>query len=244
VGRLKGRGLQGLKWLILGAVLALAAGVLWMGSHLLRPGVIGRALSHALEEKLRARPTIYMNTYVVVEEKKPIAELALVSRLTDVDHRIESVLFRSKAELALRAVYNVKAGFDLRTARFAAILDPNLKKARLELPPPKVLSLEMVRYEVIKDRSGWWNRISESERELAMQRMQADAKLEAIRAGILQECRQELEKGMADVSKRTGVALEFRYLMAGVAGESGEPGEARDPDQGGAAVTGGNAPKE
>ena len=173
-------------------------------------------------------PTIYMNTYVVVEEKKPIAELALVSRMTDVEHRIESVLFRSKAELGLRAVYNVKAGFDLRTVRFAAILDPGLKKARLVLPHPKVLSLEMVRYEVIKDRSGWWNRISESERELAMQRMQADAKLEAIRAGILQECKQELEKGMADVSKRTGVALEFSYLMAGKAGGT---------------VTGGDAPE-
>lgn len=233
MGRLKGRGL---KWLILGAILALAAGgAVWMGSALLRPGAIARALSQALEEKLRARPTVYMNTYVVVEEKKPIAELALVSRLTDVDHRIESVLFRSKAELGLRAVFNVKAGFDLRTARFAAILDPNLKRARLDLPPPKVLSLEMVRYEVLKDRSGWWNRISESERELAMQRMQADAKLEAIRAGILEECKQELEKGMADVTKRTGVALEFRYLMAGMA---------RDSGQGGQAVTGGDAPKE
>jgi hypothetical protein len=203
-----------------------------VGSHLLRPGVIGRALSQALEEKLRARPTIYMNTYVVVEEKKPISELALVSRLTDVDHRIESTLLRSKAELSLRAVYNVKAGFDLRTVRFAAILDPGLKKARLDLPPPKVLSMEMVRYEVIKDRSGWWNRISESERELAMQRMQADAKLEAIRAGILQECKQELEKGMADVSKRTGVALEFRYLMAEMAPDAGQ------------GVTGGYVPKE
>lgn len=211
-GRLKG---VSLKWLIPGVLIALVAIAGWWASKALRPGAIGRALSEALEEKLQARPTIYMSTYVVVEEKKPIAELALVSRLTDVDHRIESVLLRSKAELALRAVYNVKAGFDLRTVRFAAILDPGLKKARLELPPPKVLSMEMVRYEVLKDRSGWWNRISESERELAMRKMQADAKLEAIRAGILQECKQELEKGMADVTRRTGVALEFRYLMGG-----------------------------
>jgi hypothetical protein len=216
-------------------LLALAVGGGIWAFKALRPGAIARALSDALAEKLRARPTIYMSTYVVVEEKKPIAELALVSRLTDVDHRIESVLLHSKAELSLRAVYNVKAGFDLRTARFAAILDPNLKRARLELPPPKVLSMEMVRYEVLKDRSGWWNRISESERELAMHRMQADAKLEAIRAGILQECRQELEKGMADVSKHTGVALEFRYMMAGVAGKAGDPG------QSGEAVTGGDA---
>jgi hypothetical protein len=230
-----------LKWLIPGVLLALVAAAGWWASQALRPGAIGKALSEALGEKLRARPAIYISSYVVVEEKKPIAELALVSRLTDVDRRIESVLLRSKAELSVRAVYNVKAGFDLRTARFAAILDPGLKKARLELPPPKVLSVEMVRYEVLKDRSGWWNRISESERELAMRQMQADAKLEAIRAGILQECKQELEKGMADVTRRTGVALEFRYLMAGEAGEGGEAGES---GQGRESVTGGDPASE
>jgi hypothetical protein len=69
----------------------------------------------------------------------------------------------------------------------------------------------MIRYQVLADRSGWWNRISESERELAMRDMQADAKLEAIRAGILGDCRQALEKELADISRRTGVAVDFRY---------------------------------
>jgi hypothetical protein len=205
-----------LKWLILGIFCAFAAmGAIWVRHKLARPGEIGRALSDALGDKLRARPTVYLRNYVVVEEKKPIAELALVSRQTEVEHRIESVLLHSKAELTLRATFNVKAGFDFRGTRLGLILDPGLKKARLELSAPKVLSLEMIRYEVLVDRSGWWNRISESEKELAMRDMQADAKLEAIRAGILRDCRQELEKEMADISRRTGVAIEFRYRMAG-----------------------------
>jgi len=202
------------KWLILGLVCGfLAAGGLWAWFKILRPHAIGRLLSQVLEEKLHARPTVSISNYVVVEEKKPIAELALVSRMTDVDHRIESVRLHSKAELALRAVFNVKAGFDLRTAHFDVTLDPGLKKARLDLPPPKVLSNEMIRYEVIADYSGWWNRISESEKELAMRDMQADAKLEAIRAGILKDCREMLEKDAAEISKRTGVAIEYRYRM-------------------------------
>lgn len=182
---------------------------------LFRPGEIGRALASALEERLHARPKVYHRNYVVVEEKKPIAELALISRVTDVERRIESVRLGSKAELTLRAAYDVKAGFDFRTARFALILDPSLKKARLELSPPKVLSMEMIRYEVLVDRNGWWNRISESEKELAMRSMQADAKLEAIRAGILKDCRKELETRMADITRSTGVTLEFRYRMGG-----------------------------
>lgn len=205
-----------LKWLLIGIFGALAlAGAFGVWLLAVRPGMIGRALSAALEEKLHARPTVYIHNYVVVEEKKPIAELALVSRQTDVEHRIESVRLRSKAELTVRATFNVKAGFDFRGSRFDVLLDPGLKKARLELSAPKVLSMEMTHYEVLVDRSGWWNRISESEKELAMRDLQADAKLEAIRAGILGDCRTELEKQTAGIFQRTGVALEFRYPMAG-----------------------------
>jgi hypothetical protein len=201
-----------LKWLVLGFACACAVlGALWIRHKTFGPGAIGRVLSAALEAKLHARPTVYLRKYVVVEEKKPIAELALISRETDVERRLETVVLHSKAELSLRAVYNVKAGFDLRTARYDLTLDPGLKRARLEIPAPKVLSIEMIRYQVLADRSGWWNRISESERELAMRDMQADAKLEAIRAGILGDCRQALEKELADISRRTGVAVDFRY---------------------------------
>jgi hypothetical protein len=168
-----------------------------------------------LEEKLRAHPAIYIRDYVVVEEKKPISEFALIARETDVERRIESILFHSKAELRVRATFNIKAGFDFRDPRFKLHLDPGLKRARLDLPPPKVLSQEMIRYDVLVDRNGWWNRISESEKALAMRSMQAEAKLEAIRAGILGDCREALEKEMADVARNKGVEFEFRYRMSG-----------------------------
>jgi hypothetical protein len=204
------------RWLMLGATCGLlVVGGLWSRHIVKQPGAIGRLLSAALEETFHARPSVTIRKYVVVEEKKPIAELALVSRRTDVEHRIESVRLKSKAELSLRAVFNVKAGFDLRAARFSLDLDPGLQRATLELPPPKVLSMDMVRYEVLADRSGWWNRISEAERELAMRDMLADAKLEAIRAGILKDCRQRMDEELAGISKRTGVAIRIRYLMGG-----------------------------
>ncbi|MEO6096708.1 MAG: DUF4230 domain-containing protein [Fibrobacteria bacterium] len=211
-----------LKWLIpISLCGLLALGGLWIRHLVSRPGALGRILSAALEETFHARPSVTIRKYVVVEEKKPIAELALVSRQTDVERRIETVRLKSKAELSLRAVFNVKAGFDLRAARFSLDLDPDLKHAALELPRPKVLSMEMVSYEVLADRSGWWNRISEAERELAMRDMLADAKLEAIRAGILKDCRQRMDEELAGISKRTGVAIRVRYRMSGNSGSGG-----------------------
>lgn len=215
-----------LKWLGIGILFAFAAvGAIWISVKIMGPNPlgVGRNLSEALEERLHARPAVYLRKYVVVEEKKPIAELALVSRQTDVEHHIRKVLLGSTAELGLRAAFNVKAGFDLRAARFSVTLDPGLKKARLELPRPKVLSMEMVHYEVLADRSGWWNRIDEPEKELAMRDMQADAKLEAIKSGILNDCREAMERELADISKRTGVELEFHYVGPGDLGAA--PGD-------------------
>jgi hypothetical protein len=218
-----------IKWLSIGILFAFAAvGALWIWLKVLHPNEVGRSLSDALEDKLHARPTVYLRKYVVVEEKKPIAELALVSRQTDVEHHIQRVLLGSRAELGLRAAFNVKAGFDLRGAQFAVSLDPGLKKARLELPSPRVLSMEMIHYEVLTDRSGWWNRIDEPEKELAMRDMQADAKLEAIKSGILGDCKQALEKELADISRRTGVELEYHYVMPGDTGSiSLEPSDSK-----------------
>jgi hypothetical protein len=202
-----------LKWLFFGIVGVLAAaGAFWIWNAVRGPDAAGRRLSDALEEGLQARPTVYVSRRVVVEEKRPIAELALVSRETAVEHRMEREFLRSRAELALRAVYTVKAGFDLRSPRFAAHLDADRKRAELHLPRPRVLSLHMAHYEVLEDRSGWWSKVSETDRELALRQMQADAKLEAIRAGILEDCKKELEGHLKQVPERTGLALEFRYL--------------------------------
>ena len=202
-----------LKWILVGAVGFLAiVGALWLWFAIAKgPAAVGKRLSAALEEKLHARPTVYLSRHVVVEEKRPIAELALVKRVTEVEHRMESELFYSQAKLVLRAAYDVKAGFNLGSPQFTVHLDSGLKKARLQLPMPRVLSLEMTRYEVLEDRNGWWNRISNTDREMALRQMQAEAKLEAIRAGILKDCKMEIEKELVSVSQRVGMELEYRY---------------------------------
>ncbi len=192
--------------------LALAALGSYGGAYLIhRPEAMARALSQALQEKLGLTPAVRIHNWVVVEEKKPIAELALVSRDTEVGHRIESVVLKSRSEFDVRSAFRVKAGFDLRAPEFSLLLDPMLKEAWLDLPAPKVLSLEMIHYEVIADRNGWWNRVTEDEKALAMRSMQADAKLEAIRAGILDECRQRLDAEMQGISLRLGIKVTCRY---------------------------------
>lgn len=199
---------------ILGILLALlfcAGGGAWFFLDRMRPERVGKALSEALVQSLGLSPSVTLRDWVVVEEKKPLAELALVSRDADVSHRIESVRLRSKAELSLRAVFRIKAGFDLRDPDTRFALDPGLRKAYFDLPLPRVLSAEMIRYEVLADREGWWNRIDEAEKAQAMADLRTKALAEAMRAGLLRECESRLEEEVAGVSRRTGIEVAVRY---------------------------------
>lgn len=188
-----------------------AGGGAWYLLERLRPERVGKALSEALFQSLGLSPSVTLRDWVVVEEKKPIAELALVSRDADVSHRVESVRLRSKAELSLRAVFRVKAGFDLRDPGTRLSLDPGLRKADFTLPLPRVLSADMIRYEVLADREGWWNRIDEAEKAQAMRDLRTDALAGAMRAGLLRECESRLEEELAGVSRRTGIVVAVRY---------------------------------
>lgn len=186
--------------------------------HRLQPEKAARALSNALFQSFGLSPSVRLREWVVVEEKKPIAELALVSRDADASRRIESVRLRSKAELSLRAVFRVKAGFDLRDPETRLSLDPGLHKASLDLPYPRVLSVEMIRYEVLADKEGWWNRISEEEKTQAMRDLQTDATAEAVRAGLLRDCEKRLEDELAKVSAKTGIQVIVNYRLRGAPG--------------------------
>jgi hypothetical protein len=188
-----------------------AVGGAWFILDRMRPEKIGKALSEALVQSLGLSPSVTLHNWVVVKEKKPLAELALVSRDADVSQRIESVRLRSKAELSLRAVFRVKAGFDLRDPDTRLALDPLLRKAYFDLPLPQVLSADMIRYEVLADREGWWNRIGEAEKSQAMADLRTEALAEAMRAGLLRECEGRLETELAGVSRRTGIEVVVRY---------------------------------
>ena len=218
---------------IASAALLMLACALWVIDKVRQaPLVLAQGLSQAVGEKLHANPRVVIRRTVVVEEKKPIAELAVVSRATDVEQRMTSEQYFSEARLSMRATFNVKAGFDLRSQDFLLELDPDGKHARLVLTAPRVLSLEMTQYQVLEDKGGWWHKFSESQRELAFRQLQAQAKLEAIRAGILEDCKAEIQKWLASVPSRFGLELEYAFKYAGDSSKVSWPQLSSPPAEG------------
>ena len=80
----------------------------------------------------------------------------MVSRPTQVERETEHEWLGSKKRIKLRGTYQVRAGFDL-TKPFTVRVEGN--QLLVEVPPPRILSIDQTDAEVLQLDSGLWNKI-------------------------------------------------------------------------------------
>src|SRR3712207_6159046 len=68
----------------------------------------------AIVELAQLQPRVTINDRVYFEQTNAVAELALMSRQTEVDHESMHTWAGSTKRIKLHGTFNVKAGFDLR----------------------------------------------------------------------------------------------------------------------------------
>lgn len=197
------------------AVLALA--VLLLGGALAAyivlvkaPADLARNTANGIRELFNFTPQVRIDQTVVIEQNIPILEVATVSRDLFVDHGWSLTWLGSTKTLEIQGTFTAKAGFDLHEP-FHILIRKNPLRVVAELPPPKILSLQMNSYKIIKDENGWWNRITEQDREQAMRDLQSLARAKAASSGILDEVRTAAEARIREIVQRNGAGVEFRY---------------------------------
>lgn len=77
------------------------------------------------------------------------------------------------------------------------------------MPEPRILSLEMNTYKIIKDENGWWNRVTDQDREEAFYRLRTAARKAVQNSGILEEARATAEQRIREIVQRNGSTVEF-----------------------------------
>lgn len=156
-------------------------------------------------------PEVRINETVVVQQSAPILELATLSKQLLVEETYAHTFLGSTKTLAVRGVFVAKAGYDLKR-KFTLTVKTNPTKIIAEFPEPELLSLEMTRYEVVRDESGWWNFITREEREAAVRRLQEKARQQALASGLLREAegamREQLQAALE--SQRAPVEIVVR----------------------------------
>ncbi|MCK5573174.1 MAG: DUF4230 domain-containing protein [Bacteroidetes bacterium] len=175
------------------------------------PTDLAHNTAQGIREFFNFTPRVSIEQTVIIEENTPILEVATLSRTLTVDHRWSHTWVSSTKTLHVRGVFTAKAGFDLRHP-FEINIEKNPLRVIATLPPPQLLSLQMDRYTVIQDESGWWNRISDDDREEAFEELSATAFARAEASGILQEALATAESRIREIVERNGSTVEFRHM--------------------------------
>jgi len=150
---------------------------------------------------------------VVIEQSAPIAELAMESKRVFAQHIYESTWAYSTKTMEMYGVFTAKAGFDLKQP-FVVRIQKVPPKLFIHLPQPKLLSLEMNNYHILRDEDGYWNKIDASEREAAVDHLKTNARQKVLASPLLSESKTELEKRIQEIAANDGYSVEFEYAPA------------------------------
>jgi hypothetical protein len=173
------------------------------------PSDLARNTAEGIREFFNFTPRVQVGQTVVIEQNMPVLEVATVSRSLFADHTWSHTWLASTKTLELQGTFTAKAGFDLHEP-FHIIIERSPLRVVAELPRPKILSLQMDSYRVVKDDDGWWNRITDRDRERAFQDLQAVARTKVETSGILTEAQATAESRIREVVERNGSVVEFR----------------------------------
>ena len=186
-----GRGRLGCGWTFLIALLilvALAAFLFYRAERMAGNSAAamlqwGSRVRDAVAEVTGMQPRVTVNEQVVFEQAKPVLELAVLERDATVERETEDRWLGSTKRLRVRGVYHVKVGYKLDDGFNVDVLGSDAAVVRLQLPPPRVLSVEQRNVDVLTMDSGLWNHLSSDELASEVNLLALEARLKASRNG-------------------------------------------------------------
>jgi hypothetical protein len=159
-----------------------------------------------------------INETVVIEEMAPIAEIAVVERPMLVEYRWAHTWLGSTKTLHMQGTFVAKAGFNLQEP-FTIRINRHSRDVRATLPPPRLLSVEMTGYRILEDESGWWNAISNSDRETAVMQLTDTARRQALSSGLLADAQRTARARITEILERNGASAEIIQRSEGAGAE-------------------------
>ncbi|MDQ6622115.1 MAG: DUF4230 domain-containing protein [Verrucomicrobiota bacterium] len=172
---------------------------------------LGRKARDAFVEIARMQPRVTINNRVYLEQTTSVAELALVSRRTEVEHEFEHTWAGSTKRVKLHGTYNVKAGFDLRQ-NISVNVQPN--EITIQLPHAVILGVEQEEVDVLEFQNGLWNRISAEDVQNELAQLPKLAREKVAQANLTGEAEAALQK---QLEQRLGSSRPIHLAF----GESG-----------------------
>ena len=169
---------------------------------------LARKAREAFVGLTQLQPRVTIKDRVFFEQTNAVAELALISRQTEVDHDFLHTWAGSTKRMRLHGTFNVKAGFDLRDN---LSIDVREKEVIVRLPHASILTVEQQQVDVLEFENGYWNRISAEDLEKELAALPALAREKAAQSDLLAEAERALQKHL---EQRLGADRPVRLVFA------------------------------
>jgi len=169
-----------------------------------------RGVAGAVQSLFQVQPEVRIDSRVIQTQSAPIAELALVEKDFPLRFTWRHEWLGSAKEIKVTGTFRAKAGFDLER-EFLVQTGPNEQVIRVRLPRPEILTIELGDDLEMDGKSGFWNRISDEDRNQVMSDFQREVRVHIQESNLLEEAekqaRERLEALTADTDRK--VILEF-----------------------------------
>ena len=143
------------------------------------------------------QPRVTVNERVIYEQSSSVLELAVVEREMVVERETEDTWMGSTKRLRVRGTFRVKSGFDLTQPFSVQITDGPPPTVAVRMPPPRLLSVEQENVEVLTMDDGLWNHMQPAEYAQAVNDLNTDARLKALRDGVVTEAKKRFADQLA-----------------------------------------------
>lgn len=169
------------------------------------PERMTRDVLRVFREVAQVQPRVVVHDRVVFEQTKEALELAVLTRETAVERDLEHEWLGSTKRIRLRGSYVVKAGFDLHEHLVVKI---DGRRLEIELPDPRILSIDPQDTDVLVFENGLWNKIQPADLEAELRALPALARRKSVDAGMLGEAVQTFQRRLRE---QFGEAYDIRF---------------------------------
>ena len=169
---------------------------------------VREGIAEVFVDLLHVRPEVREGTKVVWGQTSALLEIVVAEKKIEVGYDWEHVWLGSRKVIHLTQSYLVKAGFDLQKS-FVVEIGPGAGEVTARLPPAQILAVSPVGVVSYRDEEGWWNKLTEQDRERALRKLSDEARRVASSSGLVRDAEERTGSRLTELARAKDIRLKL-----------------------------------
>jgi lipopolysaccharide export LptBFGC system permease protein LptF len=161
---------------------------------------------NVLADSFQLHPRISVKDHVVYEQSQNVLELTVLTKDTEVTREADQTWLGSTKHIRIRATFRLHAGFDLEKKCEVTVQGPIVL---VKLPRAKILSTEVLGWNVEQLQDGLWNKIQPEDVQAELKALPELAA--AKEPNLPEEAQQNFEKQLQEKLAPLGYKVRAEY---------------------------------